>query len=56
MPMSDAGLKSRFEQVIGIDWTRDPFDRMIVGHAAINHDVLVSKDDQVRANYPNASW
>ena len=50
-PFSDV-----IQQAIRIEWTRDPFDRMIVGHAAINSDVLISKDDQVRANYPNALW
>jgi len=50
-PFSDV-----IQQAIRIGWTRDPFDRMIVGQAAIDNEVLVSKDDQVRANYPNASW
>lgn len=50
-PFSDV-----IQQAIGVGWTRDPFDRMIVGQAAINNDVLVTKDDQIRANYPNASW
>lgn len=50
-PFSDV-----IQQAIGVDWTRDPFDRMIVGHAAIANDVLVTKDAQIRTNHPKASW
>ena len=37
-------------------WTRDPFDRMIVGNAAINGTTLITKDSMIRDNYENAYW
>ncbi len=37
-------------------WTRDPFDRMIVGHAAVQECELVTKGDTINANYTRAVW
>jgi PIN domain nuclease of toxin-antitoxin system len=38
-------------------WTRDPFDRLIVGHAvAAGMQRLVTKDAPILANYPKAVW
>lgn len=39
-----------------IAWTRDPFDRMIVAHAGLNHDVLVTADQSIHNHYPRATW
>lgn len=41
---------------IGQRWTRDPFDRIIVGHAAAGERPLVSKDRSIRRHYPHAVW
>ena len=37
-------------------WTRDPFDRIIVGHAAHQQCVLVTKDEKIREHYSRAVW
>lgn len=37
-------------------WTRDPFDRVIVAHAALHDNVLVSKDRSILKNYAYARW
>jgi len=37
-------------------WTRDPFDRIIVGQASLHQDVLVSKDESIRAHYNRTVW
>jgi PIN domain nuclease of toxin-antitoxin system len=37
-------------------WTRDPFDRLITAQAALENDVLVTKDRLIRDNYPRAVW
>ena len=37
-------------------WSRDPFDRLIVGQAKANDAPLVTKDEKVRANYKRAIW
>ncbi|MBX2999637.1 MAG: PIN domain-containing protein [Caldilineaceae bacterium] len=37
-------------------WTRDPFDRLIVAHAALHQNLLLSKDQAILENYPHARW
>ena len=40
-----------------IDWTADPFDRLIVGHASARHDApLITADVTIRRHYPRAVW
>lgn len=41
---------------LDLTWTRDPFDRMIVGHATAAGKDLLTRDDLIRANYPRARW
>lgn len=38
------------------DWTRNPFDRMIVAHAAARNLPLLTKDDTILAHYKKAFW
>ena len=38
------------------DWTRDPFDRIIVSQARLNEALLVSKDEQILRAYGGAVW
>jgi len=37
-------------------WTRDPFDRIITGQAAIGSNPLVTKDNGIREHYEYAIW
>lgn len=37
-------------------WTRDPFDRIIVGQAAVNQSPLITKDVLIRTHYVHAVW
>ena len=39
-----------------MEWTRDPFDRMITAHASCQQAPLVSADQNIRANYERAIW
>jgi PIN domain nuclease of toxin-antitoxin system len=39
-----------------LGWTRDPFDRLIVGHAQAASGALVTKDETIRAHYARAVW
>ena len=41
---------------IGMKWTRDPFDRLITAQAALDESPLLTKDDTIRAHYPEAVW
>jgi PIN domain nuclease of toxin-antitoxin system len=45
------------ESALGEGWTRDPFDRIIVAHAKANGgSPLLTSDETIRTNYPNATW
>jgi len=37
-------------------WTRDPFDRIITSQAALDQNILVTKDETIRKNYHHAIW
>ena len=38
------------------DWTRDPFDRIVVSHARLNEALLVTKDEEIQRAYDAAVW
>ena len=40
-----------------IQWTNDPFDRIIVGQAIANQEsILITRDKQITKHYRKASW
>ena len=39
-----------------LEWTRDPFDRMIGGHAVAAGARLCTRDETIRAHFPRAIW
>jgi len=39
-----------------LTWTRDPFDRLIVGDATGANSALLTKDSTILANCPLAEW
>lgn len=47
-------------EVVGValsaDWTRDPFDRLIVAHADLRRAALATKDAAILAQYGRAFW
>ena len=43
-------------EAVSQNWTRDPFDRMIVAQAAIRGTALLTKDRVIRRRYPPAFW
>ena len=40
----------------GLTWTRDPFDRVIVGHAVAAARPLLTKDRSIRRRFREAVW
>ena len=52
----DASFHRVMLESLGQSWTRDPFDRVIVGHARSQGAALLTKDNTIRASYPPAFW
>ena len=53
---SNNSIERIVSQAIHLDFTRDPFDRVIVADAYINNSYLISKDQNIRKNYKYAVW
>jgi len=43
-------------QSLIINWTRDPFDRLIVSNASVDNHILLTKDNRILTHYKNAVW
>jgi PIN domain nuclease of toxin-antitoxin system len=43
-------------QSLEMKWTRDPFDRLITAQASLERDHLLTKDRNIRTQYPYAAW
>jgi PIN domain nuclease of toxin-antitoxin system len=41
---------------LGLSWTRDPFDRLIVAQAMLDKNILLTKDIKILENYAQAQW
>lgn len=53
-------LQDLFEGVVrssaALNWTRDPIDRLIPGHASFGGRALLNKDRITRKHYEKALW
>ena len=45
-----------FQTALGLHWTRDLFDRLLVAQAIVDAAPLLSKDRLILANYQRALW
>ena len=53
---SDLPMATVIQAVGALSWTRDPFDRLIVGDAIAAAATLVTKDDVIHTNTTVAAW
>jgi PIN domain nuclease of toxin-antitoxin system len=44
------------EAALQLAWTRDPFDRILVGQATLRQAPLLTKDALIRQHYAHATW
>ena len=56
LKICDKSFNTIVSGALDFSWTRDPFDRIIVANAAINHNILVTKDQNILENYEKAMW
>jgi PIN domain nuclease of toxin-antitoxin system len=54
--MSENDIDRIISHAIHLDFTRDPFDRIIVADAQINNSLLISKDQNIKKHYKNTIW
>lgn len=52
----DVSTTDLIAAALSLDWTRDPFDRLICAHAAVVGGELATKDRSIRANFAPAFW
>lgn len=53
---SDPSLATVIRAALGITWTRDTFDRLIVAEARYENADLITKDARIREHYDRAIW
>ncbi len=56
LKMCDKSFNTIVSSALNYSWTRDPFDRIIVANAAVNRNILVTKDRNILENYEKAMW
>jgi PIN domain nuclease of toxin-antitoxin system len=56
LAMSDQPLTAVVSAAAALTWTRDPFDRLIVGDALAASSPLITKDDTIHRNCELARW
>lgn len=56
LAFSDESFKQVIYKATQLNWTRDPFDRIIVATAALEDSPLLTKDSKINNHYPYAIW
>jgi PIN domain nuclease of toxin-antitoxin system len=56
LAIEDRSLETVMERALGLAWTRDVFDRLIVAQATLDDVELVTSDRLIRKHYPKAVW
>lgn len=54
--LSQAPFPAVARKAVGLAWTRDPFDRLLVAQAALDGARLVTKDRVIRNHYAASIW
>jgi len=54
--ISDVSLAATVAAAEPLDWTRDPFDRLIVADALAAGSSLLTRDENIRTNVSIATW
>lgn len=44
------------DKALSINWTRDPFDRIIIANAMIHNSQLLTKNTPIHKHYKHAVW
>jgi PIN domain nuclease of toxin-antitoxin system len=53
---SDDPLAAVVAMAMGLTWTRDPFDRLLVATAALHRAPFITKDRRIHDHFDGAVW
>lgn len=56
LKIDDHSFNEVIQKAMLIDWTRDPFDRIIVAHAMSQERKLLTKDEKILNYFQDAVW
>lgn len=56
LSVCDLAFAAVVEKALTQTWIRDPFDRLIVAHAAASDAPLITRDETIRRHYKRAVW
>ncbi len=56
LTFSENRIERIVTQAIYLNFTGDPFDRIIVADASINNSIIISKDENIKKHYKNTFW
>ena len=56
LELMDEGFAKIVQSAKSLSWTRDPFDRLIVGQAMASGLGLITKDRQIHRHFDAAFW
>lgn len=56
LKIDDHSFSEVIQKAMLIDWTRDPFDRIIVAHAMSQERKLLTKDEKILSYFQDAVW
>lgn len=56
LDVDDISFAEVAQTAVGLTWTRDPFDRMIAAQAIVSDIPLITADQTILDNLPQATW
>ena len=56
LKICDLPFQNIINKAVSLNWTRDPFDRIITSQASVYNRILITKDQTILENYKNAIW
>lgn len=56
LKIDDRSFSEVIQKAMLIDWTRDPFDRIIVAHTMSQESKLLTKDEKILSHFHDAVW
>ncbi len=56
LTIDDIDFYSVVKKSLSLEWTRDPFDRLIVANTMARNSTLITKDEKIISNFKDTLW